>query len=96
MGQSPGPNRSLAGVSGALTFTHPSLVGVLQQVRLEQAVGELAAWSLGEGGRIGRALRVLGAVPHQPPASGSCPRCCGEPGSGCWDPQALDSGISRL
>lgn len=67
MGQSgaqPRPHRSLVGVSGGLTLTQPSQVSVLQQVRLEKIAGELAARSLGEGGRIGRALRVLGAVPH--------------------------------
>lgn len=90
MRQSPDPKGSLEGVSGGLTLTQPSLEGVSQQVRPCQTAGELAAWCSGE------ALRVLGAGPHQPPTSGSCPSPRGDQGCGCWDVQALDFGISRL
>lgn len=90
MRQSPDPKGSLEGVSGGLTLTQPSLEGVSQQVRPCQTAGELAAWCSEE------ALRVLGAGPHQPPTSGSCPSPRGDQGCGHWDVQALDFGISRL
>lgn len=84
-------------MSGGLTLTQPSLEGVSQQVRPCQTAGELAAWCSGE------ALRVLGAGPHQPPTSGSCPSprgprlwLLGYPGSGFWDIQVVDSGTSRF
>lgn len=60
----PQPQQEPGGVSEGLTLTQSSLVGVLQQVRPHQTAGEPAAWCLGEGGRTGRALRVLGAVPY--------------------------------
>lgn len=63
-GAEPRPQQEPGGVSEGLTLTQSSLVGVLQQVRPHQTAGEPAAWCLGEGGRTGRALRVLGAVPH--------------------------------